>query len=137
MTTSPDFTYNRDQIIRRSLRLVGAIQTGETPGPQENQDAIDALNALVPEWQATGLHLWKESEGTFFLQPGQIKYGLGGSSTDQSSITSNVTQSITTLSVIPGATAIPVASVSGMTVGDNFGVMLSNNVLFWSTVSSF
>src|ERR1700761_7930975 len=137
MTTSPDFTYNRDQIIRRSLRLVGAIQTGETPGPQENQDAIDALNALVSEWQATGLHLWKESEGTFFLQPGQIKYGLGGGSTDQAAPTSSISQSQTTLAVAPGATAIPIVSVSGMLVGDNFGVMLSNNVLFWSTVQSF
>jgi hypothetical protein len=136
MTTSPDFTYNRNQIVSRALRLVGAIQSGETPGAQEVQDCIDALNALVSEWQATGLHLWKESEGVLFLQPGQIKYGLGGSTTDQSAITSTINQSLTTLAVVQASQAIPVASVSGVLVGDNFGVMLSNNVLFWSTVSS-
>lgn len=136
MTTSPDFTYNRDQIIRRALRLLGAIQTGETPGAQENQDAVDALNALVSEWQATGLHLWKESEGVLFLQPNQIKYGLGGITTDQSAITSTIHESLTTLALTAGTTAIPLGSVSGILNGDNFGVMLSNNVLFWSTVSS-
>src|ERR1700757_4871323 len=136
MTTSPDFTYNRDQVIRRALRLVGSIQSGETPGAQENQDAIDALNALVSEWQATGLHLWKESEGWLFLQPNQIKYGLGGSTSDQCAITSTVNQSLTTVAVNQGSQAIPLASASGMANGDNFGVLLSNNVLFWSTVSS-
>lgn len=136
MTTSPDFTYNRDQIIRRMLRLVGAIQSGETPGAQENQDAVDALNALVSEWQATGLHLWKESEGVLFLQPNQIKYGLGGANTDQSAITSTINESTTTSALAIGTQAIPLASVSGIVVNDNFGVLLSNNVLFWSTVSS-
>lgn len=135
MTTSPDFTYNRDQIIRRSLRLVGAVQSGETPGAQENQDAIDALNALVSEWQATGLHLWKESEGWLFLQPNQIQYGLGGNTTDQAATTSTVRVSATTSAVVSG-NVIPVASVSGVVNGDNFGVMLASNVLFWSTVTN-
>jgi len=136
MTTSPDFTYNRDQIIRRALRLAGAIQSGETPGAQENQDAIDALNALVSEWQASGLHLWKESEGVLFLQPNQIQYGLGGTTTDQAAITSTINASTTTAALAIGAIAIPLASVSGIVAGDKFGVMLSTNVLFWSTVSS-
>jgi hypothetical protein len=135
MTTSPDFTYNRNQIISRALRLVGATQSGETPGPQEVQDAVDALNALVSEWQATGLHLWKESEGVLFLQPGQIKYGLGGSATDQSAITSTINASTTTAAVSAG-NVIPVASVTGIVNGDNFGVMLASNILFWSTVTS-
>src|SRR5579859_5735773 len=135
MTTSPDFTYNRDQIIRRALRLVGATQSGETPGAQENQDAVDALNALVSEWQATGLHLWKESEGVLFLQPKQIKYGLGGATTDQAAITSTIKETTTTAAVGSGA-VIPISSAAGIIVGDNFGVMLATNVLFWSTVSS-
>jgi hypothetical protein len=135
MTTSPSFTYNRDQIIRRALRQVGAIQSGETPGAQENQDAIDALNAMVSAWQASGLHLWKETEGVLYLQPNQIKYGLGGTTTDQSAITSTIHTSATTAAVASGA-VIPVASASGITVGDNFGVMLATNVLFWSTVTN-
>jgi hypothetical protein len=136
MTTSADFTYNRDQIIRRALRQVGAIQSGETPGAQENQDCVDALNALVSEWQATGLHLWKESEATLFLQPNQIQYGLGGNSTDQASISGSVAESLSTSAANIGATAIPIASVAGIAVGSNFGVMMSNNILFWSTVAS-
>jgi hypothetical protein len=135
MTTSPDFTYNRNQIIARALRQVGSIQSGETPGAQEVQDCVDALNALVSEWQATGLHLWKESEGVLFLQPNQIKYGLGGSTTDQAAITSTINASMTTAAVNSGP-VIPVASASGILIGDNFGVMLATNVLFWSTVTS-
>lgn len=135
MTTAPTFTYNRDQIIRRSLRQCNAIAAGETPGAQEVSDASDALNAMVSEWQASGLHLWKEKEATLFINPSQIDYGLGGSATTNVCSTPLLNQTTVTGSGLnAGTNVIPVASASGMAVGDYFGVMLSTNALYWSTV---
>lgn len=156
MVDTPSFSYTRDQIIRRALRQVGAIAAGETPGAQEVSDASDALNAMVAQWQATGLHIWKEKEATLFLQPGIYNYGLGDPngmgdySSDYSSDYNigsigigNVcpTNSYRVLTVgsggvAAGAQAIPVTTAGGIVVGDNFGVMMSNNQLFWSIVTS-
>lgn len=83
-TASGVYAPNRDAIIKRSLRLCNAIETSETPGAQEISDASEALNAMVAEWQGDGIHLWTETEGVLFLQPGQINYTLGGTNTDQS-----------------------------------------------------
>lgn len=136
MTTSPTFTYNRDQIIRRSLRQCNAIAAGETPGAQEVSDAADALNAMVSEWQASGLHLWKEKEATLFINPGQISYGLGAGATTNACSTPLLNQtSVTGNGLSAGSNTIPVASAAGMVIGDFFGVMLSSNALYWSTVS--
>jgi hypothetical protein len=44
MTTSgtTSFNYTQSQIIRRALRLVGAIASGETPDAQTVQDCSDS-----------------------------------------------------------------------------------------------
>ena len=59
---SGTFSPQRNSIITRALRQCIAIESGETPGAQEISDANEALNALVAGWQATGLHVWKETE---------------------------------------------------------------------------
>ena len=134
MTTSPTFTYSRDQIIRRSLRQCGAIAAGDTPGAQEVSDASDALNAMVAEWQASGLHLWKEKEATLFLQPSQYNYGLPAS-TSHVCATPLLNQTTTTFGYAAGVSSIQVGSASGFGDGDAIGIMLASNALFWTTVT--
>lgn len=129
------YSPQRDQIIIRALRQCNAIETGETPGPQEISDANDALNAMVAGWQATGLHVWTETEGVLFTQPGQIRYALGGTNADQSCTDANWTQAALSAPAGQGATTVSLASVTGIGDGDNIGVMLSSNALFWTTVS--
>lgn len=137
-----NFSPNRNQIITRALRQCNAIQSGDVGGAQEISDASDALNALVAQWQATGLHLWAEMEAILFLQPGQISYGLGGSTTDnccQDNSSANPTewvQATTTAAVNSGATVIPVSTTTGIAVGNNFGVTNINNGISWGVVQS-
>ena len=132
---SSTYSPQRDTIIRRALRQCIAIESGETPGSQEISDANDALNAMVAEWQATGLHIWKETEGVLFTQPNQIKYQFGGTNTDQACTDANWVQTSVQSSVSVGATALPLTSASGISSGDNIGVMLQTNQLFWTTVN--
>ncbi len=142
MTTSGTSVFNptRDDMIRRSLRILGATQAGETPGAQEIDDANAALNAWVKEQEASGLHLWAEVEGIAFLQPQQYNYGMGGGSTDHITLASSLGTVTLTAAVAQGANSLPVTSVSGtsIAVGNFVGVFLENdnNTIFWSTITA-
>jgi hypothetical protein len=132
---SGTFSPQRNSIIARALRQCIAIESGETPGAQEISDANDALNALIAGWQATGLHVWKETEGILFLQPNQIKYSIGGTNTDQSCFDANWVGTTTSGVINQGSTIVPLTSVAGISSGDNIGITLSTtNGLFWTTV---
>ncbi len=139
MATSGISTYNpgRDAMIRRSLRILGAIQSGETPGAQEISDASDALNAWVKEQEASGLHLWAEVEGVAFMQPNQFNYGLGGS-TDHVVLATELGSTTLSAAAAQGATSIAVSSVGGMAIGGQIGILLANNsnTLFWTTIDA-
>lgn len=54
------YTTNRDGIILRALRIIGAIGSGETAAQNATAvtEAAEALNDLVKEWQADGMPLW-------------------------------------------------------------------------------
>jgi hypothetical protein len=136
MTTFPTgatFTFSRDQIIRRSLRQIGAIQQGEIPDAATVEEASFALNAMVAEWQATGIHVWKQAEGVLFTREGQNEYGLGGSSIDNSS--ERFTQSAVVQGAQPGATQITIVPNGPISVNDNIGIILDNGSIFWSMVN--
>jgi hypothetical protein len=129
-----NFTQTRDQIIARALRQLGAIAQNEIPGASENADAVVALNAMVKEWDAQGLHIWTTSEGILFEQPNQIKYGLGGNSVDHA--TQAFTQSSLATNALYGDTTLNVTSMGPISAGDYIGIMMPNNALWWTRVLS-
>ncbi|WP_213775117.1 hypothetical protein [Bradyrhizobium sp. dw_78] len=135
MTTSgsTDFNYNRDQIIRASLRKIGAIAAGETPGAQMVQDAADALNIMAKEWDAQGIHLWTETEGTLFLQPFQSRYSLGPTSPDHA--TESYSQTFLTADAQAGDTSVVVSRPQPISAGDYIGVTVATGQIFWTTVN--
>ena len=73
---SYDFSMNRDDIIKRALRLAGALAQGETPTTDQVTEAAIALNSLVKAWQTDGLQLWALKEKTVTLVANQIEYPL-------------------------------------------------------------
>lgn len=140
MTTSGATAFNptRDDMIRRSLRILGAIQSGETPGAQEITDASEALNGWVKEQEASGLHLWAEVEGVAFLQPRQYNYGLGGGSTDHITLATDLGTTSLISPAAQGTTTLAANSGTPLVaIGDRIGILLvnNNNTLFWSTVT--
>jgi len=78
MATSGTTAYstNRDDIIKRALRLIGAISQGETPTVLQVSEAATALNSLVKAWAADGMPLWAITEQTLPLVSGQFVYPL-------------------------------------------------------------
>lgn len=133
MTTSgtATFVYNRDQIIKMAYRKLGIINASETPSAQLIQDASDALNLWVKALNATGLHIWTETEATVFLQPGQTGYDIGTGSTDHAAET--YTSTTLSTAAASGATSINVTSATGFTTAYNIGVVLDSGSIFWTT----
>lgn len=133
MTTSGTSSYNanRDQIIRMALRKLGAFEAGETPDDQTMQDCAQQLNMLVKSLEATGLHIWTETEATVFLQPGQRSYTLGTGTTDHA--TEDYTHTLLASDAISGATSITLDSVTGFGANYNIGIVLSSGDIFWTT----
>jgi hypothetical protein len=101
------------------------------------QDASIVLNALIKEGNATGLHLWTESEAVLFVAPGQTRYVLGPNSTDNvtNNYTSNYVETYLTVVGLVGASTITVADATDIFSGDHIGVLMDDQTLFWTTVN--
>jgi hypothetical protein len=135
---SVDFSVSRDDIIKGALRAARIIGKDQTPNSSEITNAAQALNMIVKQWQgkadfAPGLKEWSRKTGYVFLQPGQSEYALGPSGDHATS--AYVT---TTLSAAKAAnaTSVSVTSVTGMTIGDFVGVVLTSGAIGWSTISA-
>lgn len=75
-SSSYDFTVTRDDIIKRALRLIGALAQGETPTANQTSEAAAALNGLVKAWQADGLPLWGLRQRSLSLVSGTSSYTI-------------------------------------------------------------
>jgi hypothetical protein len=64
-------------IIAGSMRLLGAIATGENPSASEAQDGLFALNALIDTWKTERLQVYAILPQTFPLVGGQKTYTFG------------------------------------------------------------
>ncbi len=136
MTTSGTYSFsmNRDAIIKRAARLVGAIASGETPDADTIKDFSDAMNAMAKHWQTEGINIWTMGEAILFQQLGQNRYTLGAGSTDNA--TEVFAESSISAAEALGQTTISVSDTSSMTANDYIGIQLDDGTLQWSTISS-
>lgn len=79
MTTSnsTNFSVSRDDIIKRALRLIGAVAQGETPTTDQITEAALSLNGLVKAWQADGMPLWAIRQYAITMTAGVNSYDIG------------------------------------------------------------
>jgi hypothetical protein len=53
--------YTGTQIVDRALRICGILAEGESANSTQLSDALLALNAIIDEWNADGMLIWKIS----------------------------------------------------------------------------
>lgn len=133
MTTSgsTDFNQTRDQISTDTLMLLGVYSPGDTPSAADLAFCSNILNKMVKAWEGQGIHLWTTKEGAIFLTQSQQKYSLSNTSTD----IAGDDVIFNTLTTTTSGSSLVVGSTVGITAGDNIGIKLDNNTLFWTTVS--
>ena len=66
-------------VIRRALRIIGAIAGGETPSSTEEADALQVLNAMLDSWNTKSLAVYALRDESLTLT-GAASYtiGMGG-----------------------------------------------------------
>lgn len=64
-------------LIRGSLRLIGAVATGETPSADEQTDALSVLNDMIDSWSTERLLIYSIIREEFPLVVGQQSYTIG------------------------------------------------------------
>jgi hypothetical protein len=64
-------------LIKGSMRLIGAIATGETPSADEANDGLNTLNDLLETWSTENLIVWGSDNETFATVAGQALYTIG------------------------------------------------------------
>jgi hypothetical protein len=64
-------------LIASSLRLIGALASGETPPAAEAADALVILNQMLDGWSASELTVFTTARQVFTLQAGKQTYTMG------------------------------------------------------------
>lgn len=82
LSDSTDFTLTRDQLITASMRMIGALATGESPTANETSDASVTLNMIVKNLVADGLQLWVTKQKSISLTADKVSYTLAPSGAD-------------------------------------------------------
>jgi hypothetical protein len=138
VTSGDYYGYNEaaTEIITDAYRIIGVIDETENPSPGQFRTGMVALNSMIKELEATGIHVWTEEEAILFLQQGQSVYYLGNNSTDHCADAFDYVLSQISANAPQGANSVTLTIVLDITVGDNIGVVLDNGFAFWTTVAS-
>ena len=135
VSNSTDFSLNRDEVIDKALELIGVKEATITPSAAEIAQAASWLNIMLKEWQTTTQSsLWVRTTGTIFLEKGKQSYNLG---TGTYAARGTVTETTTDAAEAAAQTVISVTSTSGFANSDNIGILLDDDTIHWSTISSF
>jgi len=78
-SASTNYSTTANSIINGALRLVGALNQGDSPSASQTSEALEALNMLVKAYAAKGLSLWttRETSITPVLSTATYVIGLG------------------------------------------------------------
>lgn len=68
-------------IIKRSLRYIGALGVGETLEAELANNALDSVNAMLDSWSIDGLLVYQTNYETFPLSAGVQSYTIGAGGT--------------------------------------------------------
>ena len=138
-TTS--FTQTRDQLIFDAFALLNVYGIGRTPSAEDFNIAISFLNKMIKFWGTKGLHLWCKEEAVLYFTQYKSQYGFGNSNSINltpaySCLRSNVSTTQTTAAYPIGTMAFNIINSGKMNIGDNIGIVQSDNSLFWTTIAS-
>lgn len=129
---SVDFSVDRDDIIETALKKLNVIATGASANANQLADGAIELNMIVKHLQTKGLQLWAKKIGYCFLALNTSKYSLGPSGDHA---TNSYTQTALAADAAASATSLTVDSISGISNGDNIGIVLDDGTLHWDTVN--
>jgi hypothetical protein len=105
-------------IISRSLKDIGALESGELPTADAAQDAFDMLNDLLDQWSNEGMMVYYQTEIIFPTVSGQTQYTIGPGGQIGATFTGSISgTTLTVTGISSGAIAVG-QTLSGVGVID-------------------
>lgn len=133
LSGSYDFTLTRANIIEEAYDVCGLLDAGQPLDAESTTLASRKLNMMVKGWAKRGYHLWAVQEATLFLTVGTAAYLLGPTGTH---CTTSYVHTTLSAAAASGATTISLTSTTGMTDGDNIGIVLTDGTIHWTTITT-
>ena len=106
-------------IIKRSLRRIGALSTGEIPETNAVNDAFDVINEMLDQWSNDHLLVFVQQEIIHELTGGQFIYTIGQGGSVGAAFTGSISGTVLTVTAL-GSGAIcsgQILSGTGITAG--------------------
>lgn len=146
MATSGSWDYGATalNIITSAAEDIGVIANGQSLDSNDLATMLRTLNYIAKQWQGMsdkypGVKIWTRQRLTIFFAPAstvnQNRFLIGPASSDDRSSVSVVTTQLTAAKAA-NATSITVSSTTGMTAADQIGIVLTDNTIGWTTISS-
>lgn len=140
MAFSGSTTFNATalQICTRAEAKIKQIDTSnnEVMPTSDYTDFLFQLNLITKRTMATkGVLPWVRAYNLLILQQGQTTYSLGPGSSDHWAVASSVTSTTLSIAAAQGATSITVVTATGMSSGQQIGIVLASGLTFWTTIN--
>ena len=130
---STDFNLTGTQWVTDALELIGVVKEGTDITDQQLDRGLRAANRLLKS-ESAEFHLWKFEEITIFGVVGQAKYDLPGAN---GALTADIATTTTDADEATSQTVISVTKTTGFTNSDTIGIVLDDDTIHWTTISSF
>jgi len=127
------FKVNRDDLINHSMRIIGALESGETATNEELADGSTALNMMLQALQNDGLNLWLIKEAILIPEKGLEEYKFGQTGSHCSLDMKKTEMRIAGIAL---DTILEVDSTVGMVKDDNIGVLQDDGTIHWTTIKT-
>ena len=134
MTTSAsvDYQSSRTNFIETALKLCGVLREGVSASSSQLTDGAHALNIIMKSFHSMGMPLWAIRESAVFPIEDVNTVTLGPSGGHAAT---TYAATYLTAAAASGATALTVASITGVTNGDSLGIELDSGDIDWTTVN--
>lgn len=129
---SYDYSLTAGNIILEALELIAVPEIGQAVNAHDLASSLRTLNIMIKAWQAEGIGLWRNVEGTLFLEYEGYSYDIGPTG-DHCSTTAYKTE--IAIAAALGDGTITVDSDDDITDGDYIGIELDDGTLQWTTVN--
>lgn len=63
--------YSVHQIVIAAMQDLGLLRAGDVPEPEDAEMAMERLNWMLKDWQASGCNLWRDTQGELDFIAGQ------------------------------------------------------------------
>jgi len=136
-SSSDNFSVNRNDIINTANEIAGVKGIGRVLSSEDIDRSSLLLNLIVKQWMgksdfAPGLKVWTRKRAYLFPQLNQSDYVLGA--TDHA--TASYVSTTMRIAGVALDTTLEVTSTTGMTAGDNIGIIMDSGTVHWDTVAS-